>query len=338
MLIDLLANATEGKEEQLRKIYQKAVESDERYIDLLNTLNDHQFYPGVGASLRDEGLGLLQGIMKDPQNAVAILDNMESLAQRIRQVSDQNDRLLRLPNSQSEPITVLSREMLNAHWAVLKDIASCVTFIMMLEGGMQAVETLRYSETESLQELMNTVNLDFLQKLLRTRPTEGMWAISRKGVTKPFSFTTTQYSLKGITFETYCQLIRQEGMRSINANLYIDENAYANGRFETPIYVGWGNLISERPTKCIPMLSGSVITELVLPHHSFYDQKLPVLDKALKLAVKGSRYVLKPEAAVTLMNEWEAGYVIRERRGAHKCLFCGDYVDRFMVCRRHFNI
>lgn len=336
-LVNLLANEAEGREHELKEIYKKAVESDENYLDLKAILDSYVFYEGEGRLLLEEGKKLAKNLMEDPQNGIDTLRKMSQLSKKIVEEGDYFDTLMRRADPHLDQVAVHPKERLDAYHRAIDCIASSAAFIMMMEEGSIGVKTVYYSPSYTIQEKLNALNNDFLVKLLRPRVMADCWVIKRRFISSRHSFTDMEYYISGISYEEYEDIKIHSLVQRVNANVYINKAAFTGYDFEVPIYIGVGNLISEKPTECLPMIEGGVLTDISFPNPEFYTDPLPVIDVALRKVTGNRMYILKPEVAVDLMNQWEAGYNIQQRLRSGRCILCGDLLNRGIVCIRHFD-
>ena len=336
-LVNLLVNESQGRENELKEIYIKAVMSDEDYLDLKAVLDSYVFYEGEGRLLLEEGRKLSNNLMEDPQNGIDTLRKMKQLSKKIVDEGEYFDTLMRRADPHLDQVAVHPKERLDAYHRAIDCIASSAAFIMMMEEGYIGVKTVYYSPEYTIQEKLNALNNDFLVKLLRTRYMADCWVIKRRFIKSRHSFTDSEYYISGISYDEYMDIKKHMLIQRVNANVYINKSAFIGFDFEVPIYIGIGNLISEKPTECMPMIEGGVITDISYPSPSFYTEPLPVIDVALRKVTNNSMYVLSPEVAVDLMNQWESGYNINQRLRNHRCIICGDLLNRGMVCIRHFD-
>ncbi|MBR4513775.1 MAG: hypothetical protein IKO61_02680 [Lachnospiraceae bacterium] len=335
-LVNLLTNEVEGKENELMDIYKRAVEADEDYVHLIDVLSSYVFYRGEGKLLLEEGNTLLKEIMEKPHEGIDTLRKMRQLTQKIEAESNYFDTVIRRPNPALDQISVLNKAKLRSYNSALDGIASSIMFILLMTEGYLGIKTLFYADDYTMQDRLNAINNDFLVKLLRSKRMPSVWAIKRRFLKSEYSFTDIEYVLTGMGYDEFCSLRRQVKMKRINANVYMNGSAFRENAFEIPIYIGIGRIISEEPSKCLPMIKGGVMTDFDYPALSLYKSPIPVMDEMLKRATGGSMYVLEPERVVDLMNQWESGYNINRRRAERRCLLCGNYLDRGLACPSHF--
>ena len=336
-LVNLLANEADDKKKELKEIYEKAAKSDSNYTDLSAVMESYLFYEGEGRLLLEEGRKLQKELMENPQKGIDTLRRMEQLSNKIVEEGEYFDTLMRRADPHLDQVAVLPKEKLRGYCDALDCIASSAAFIMMMEEGMLGVKTVYYSLDYTIQERLNAINNDFLEKLLRPRKMAECWVIKRRLNKSRYGFTDIEYYISGISYEEYCDIKKHMLMQRLNANLYVNTASFNGMDYEVPLYIGVGNLISEKPTECLPMINGGVLTGVSYPNMDFYHEPLPVLNTALRKVTGNRMYILSPRVAVDIMNQWEAGYNIYKRRLDRRCILCGDILDKGLVCVRHFN-
>ena len=152
--LDFLTNQTQGCEEQLADLYNRALDENDNVQALKKLLNECIFYGEIGSSLHAEGVDILKEIYNAPNQALNRMPTVRQTYQRIENEVDLCSEMMKSPLPFSTTISVLKKKETNAYMTALKTIASTCVYLMMLYNGVDSIKNLTWDDRCGIQEMI----------------------------------------------------------------------------------------------------------------------------------------------------------------------------------------
>lgn len=335
--LDFLTNQTQGCEEQLADLYNRALDENDNVQALKKLLNECIFYGEIGSSLHAEGVDILKEIYNAPNQALNRMPTVRQTYQRIENEVDLCSEMMKSPLPFSTTISVLKKKETNAYMTALKTIASTCVYLMMLYNGVDSIKNLTWDDRCGIQEMIYAVNTKYLPGLRSTQRPHFSWVIRKKklGGRALFGGEAFYLSYENIQrVDVLCSALHKE---PIGTHAFLNIDAYESNELDVPYCWGLGNIVSATPDNAISYLQQDIATGIRNPNWNDVRRKVPTPFECIKQLAGGNRFCISPDELVLIMNQWEMGHEIDRRKQTHNCLFCGKHISgNKMVCDSHF--
>lgn len=335
--LDFLTNQTQGCEEQLADLYNRALDENDNVQALKKLLNECIFYGEIGSSLHAEGVDILKEVYNTPNQALNRMLTVRQTYQRIENEVDLCSEMMKSPLPFSTTISVLKKKETNAYMTALKTIASTCVYLMMLYNGIDSIKNLTWDDRYGIQEMIYAVNTKYLPGLRNTQRPHFSWVIRKKklGGRALFGGEAFYLSYENIQrVDVLCSALHKE---PIGTHAFLNIDAYESNELDVPYCWGLGNIVSATPDNAISYLQQDIATGIRNPNWNDVRRKVPTPFECIKQLVGGNRFCICPDELVLIMNQWEMGHEIDKRKKTHNCLFCGKHISgNKMVCDSHF--
>lgn len=337
-LLDILSQRTSGRDMELARLYNNALNDNDDINRLKNALREHSFYGEIGNSIKDNGEQIIQRISSNPHNALEVLPQVVQAYERIENEAQVCMNLMHSPFSFNNTITILKSKDISAYRKSLYTIANVCVYLMVLYSGLDSIQELYWSNSGHLQEMIETVNMKYLPALCKVSRPSYSWIIRKhclggKALFGGDSFVLSYESIKSVN--VLCSALHKE---PIGTHAYLNIKAYESNENDVPYCWGVGNILSVKPDQAFEYFTHNAVTKLRSPRQSELFHRLPSPNKLLERLSNNEPFCITPDELVLAMNQWETGYEIEKRKRTHNCLFCGKYIkDGKLVCPSHFQ-
>ena len=336
--LNVLYHETSGREEELMRLYDRAISENDDVIRLSELLNGCEFYPEVGRAMHRNGCELINRLRSDPTRSLEILPELRQASETISNAVKICEELMCSPFPFSDTITVLKRKNISAYMAALKTIAGTCVYLLALYMGIDSVRSLTWNDGVGLREMIYAVNTKFLPALMRIQIPDQSWVIRKKHMGGRALFGGDCFYLSYEStgnVEMLCGSLHKE---PISTHVFLNIDAYESGACDVPYCWGVGNLVSTGPDKALMLLSNDVVTGVRSPNLGELKRRVPSPFVCVRQLSDGALFCLTPDELLSAMNQWQTGHEIETRKATHHCLFCGKHIrGGGLVCPSHFT-
>lgn len=337
-MLNILNRETSGHENEIAKLYERALEENDDVIRLKTLLNNCTPYREMGNSLFKNGADLLEKLNSSPSKSLEILPEIKLAHESITNSLRISNLLMRSPLPFSETITVLNKKDTFAYRSALKATASACVYLMVLYAGPKAVKDLSWNDNVGIQEMIYSVNTRFLPALSETKRPNYSWVIRKKRMGGRALFGGDCFYLEydnSRTVEVLCSALRKE---PIGTHAYLNVNAYEAGICDVPYCWGLGNIVSAKPNTALALLHSDIAVKVRSPNADELTRNVPAPFECIRRLTDGKPFCISPDELLLALNQWQVGHEIELRRKTHNCLFCGKHVTgKTLVCPSHFT-
>lgn len=335
--LDFLTNQTQGCEEILADLYNRALDENDEVQALRKVLDDCFFYGEIGKSLRMDGLNIIQEIYNNPTKALNHMSAVRQTYQRIENEMGLCSEMMKSPLPFSTTIPVLKRKETNAYMTALKKIASTCVYLMLLYNGVDSVKNLTWDDRCGVQEMIYSMNTRFLTGLCNTKRPHFSWVIRKKKLGGRALFGGEAFYLSYENTRKVEILSGALHKEPIGTHAFLNIDAYETNELDVPYCWGLGNIVSATPDNAVTYLQHDIATGTRNPSWNDVKRNVPTPLECIKQLSDGNRFCISPDELVLIMNQWEIGHEIDKRKKMHNCLFCGRHISGVkMVCDSHF--
>lgn len=335
--LNFLASKTNGYEEPLAALYNRALNENDNIQRLRGMLDDCNFYGEIGGILSREGWDILKKVYSNPTRALEYMPTVRQIYQRIDSEMSTCTKMMESPLPFNTTISVLKKNDEYAYMEALRTIASTCVHLMLVYSGTNSIKNLTWNDGWGIRERIHAVNTKFLPGLCNEiRPNIG-WVILKRKLGGHALFGGEAFYL------AYEDIINEDAETAffhkepIGTHAFLNVDAYESNQLNVPYCWGVGNIVSSTPENAITYLQQDIATGVHNPTWNDVQRKIPTPFECLKKLAGGNRFCISPDELVRIMNQWEMGHEIEMRKQSHKCLFCGNrVVGKKMVCDEHF--
>lgn len=336
--LNMIRKEVTGHDDEFAELYQRALDENDEIVHLKDMLNAYNYYRSSGNVLFESGKRILDDIYSHIDEALEMIPEVKRIGESIDNEAMICEKLMKSPYPFDEEISMLRKKDTVAYLKAFKLIAGTCVYLLCLYSGASAINGLAWSDLAGIQEMIYSINHNYLPALCEVKADNRWWVIIKRRLGGGTLFGGDGFFLSYMDCSEIRTLFKIFRKEPFGTHAYLNLDAYERGELDVPFCWGRGNIVSSLPNTALSFLQNSVVTRLRSPGVNELKRKMPTPLQCISELSNNESFCISPDELVLAMNRWQMGHEIEMRKDNHKCLFCGANISgKKLVCSVHFT-